>query len=124
MLAAGHTLRSCRRVVDFGSVRNVVGEMRQKHNNFLLKLLNNTDYDLVSLNTSLGFAYTAIGKIDGFINVFNHPWDIAAASFLIQSNGGVLTGIDGSPWTIATVGAIGGRTPEIHKELLDLFLHS
>jgi myo-inositol-1(or 4)-monophosphatase len=110
--------------IDFGSVKNADNNVRQKHNACLLKLINETGYDLVSLNTSLGFAYTAIGKTDGFINVFNHPWDIAAASFLIQQSGGVLTGIDGSPWTITTVGAIGGRTPEIHKELLDLFLHS
>jgi len=110
--------------VDFGAVRNVGSDVRQRHNNLLLKLINNTGYDLVSLNTSLGFAYTAIGKMDGFINVFNHPWDIAAASFLIQQTGGTLTGIDGSAWTLKTKGAVAGRTPEIHKELLDLFLQS
>lgn len=110
--------------VDFGSVRSVVAEVRQKHNNTLLRLVNETSYDLVSLNTSLGFAYAAIGKTDGFINVFNHPWDIAAASFLIQQAGGVITALDGSHWTAETVGAIAGRTPEIHKKLLDTFLSS
>lgn len=111
--------------IDFGSLRKGAdSHVRQQHNACLLKLINETDYDLISLNTSLGFAYTAVGKTDGFINVFNHPWDIATASFLIQQAGGVLTGIDGSPWTIETAGAIAGRTPEIHAELLDLFLHS
>jgi myo-inositol-1(or 4)-monophosphatase len=110
--------------VDFGSIRSVNRELRTKHNNSLLKLVNDTDYDIISLNASLSFAYTSIGKTDGFINVFNHPWDIAAASFLVQQSGGVLTAIDGSPWTVSTVGAIGGRTPEIHKRLLDLFLES
>jgi myo-inositol-1(or 4)-monophosphatase len=110
--------------IDFGAIRSVAAGLRQKHNNALLKLVNDTDYDLVSLNTSLGFAYTAIGKTDGFINVFNHPWDVAASSFLIRQAGGVITGIDGSPWTISTVGAIAGRTPEIHKELLHIFLSS
>lgn len=110
--------------VDFGAVRNVAPDVRQKHNNSLLKLVNDTDYDIVSLNSSLGFAYSAIGKMDGFINVSNHPWDIAAASFLITQVGGKITGIDGSPWTLATAGAIGGRTPEIHQELLDIFIDS
>lgn len=110
--------------IDFGSVRSVDKNIRRKHNNCLMKLVQETDWDLVSFNTSLAFAYTAIGKTDGFINVFNHPWDIAAASFLIQQSGGVITGIDGSPWTISTIGAIGGRTPEIHQELLALFLNS
>jgi myo-inositol-1(or 4)-monophosphatase len=110
--------------VDFGSVRGAPREVRQKHNNMLPKLVNNTTYDLISLNTSLAFAYAAIGKTDGFINVFNHPWDIAAAAFLVQQAGGALSGTDGAPWTVSTVGAIGGRTPEIHRELLQLFLSS
>lgn len=110
--------------IDFGSVRNVNKSLRQKHNHFLHNLLEGTSFDVISLNTSLGFAYTAVGKTDGFINMFNHPWDIAAASFLIQQAGGILTGLDGSPWTVTTIGAIGGRTPKIHRELLDLFLNS
>jgi myo-inositol-1(or 4)-monophosphatase len=110
--------------IDFGSVRSVDNILRQKHNNYLHRLIEETDFDIVSLNTSLGFAYTAIGKTDGFINLFNHPWDIAAASFLVQQAGGVITGIDGSPWSVTTIGAIGGHTPEIHEELLNLFLNS
>jgi myo-inositol-1(or 4)-monophosphatase len=110
--------------IDFGSVRSVDTNLRQKHNNYLLRLIEETDFDIISLNASLGFAYTAIGKTDGFINMFNHPWDIAAASFLIQQAGGVITGIDGSPWSIATIGAIGGHTSETHQELLNLFLNS
>lgn len=108
--------------IDFGSVRSVNNDLQRKHNSCLLKMIETTDYDIISLNTSLGFAYTAIGKTDGFINVFNHPWDISAASFLIRQAGGVITGIDGSPWTVNTVGAIVGRTPEIHQDLLSLFL--
>ncbi len=110
--------------IDFGSVRRVTKDMRLKHNTFLLKIIEDTNYDVISLNTSLGFAYTALGKTDGFVNVFNHPWDICAASFLIQQSGGVITAIDGSPWTIVTVGAIAGRTPAIQKDLLDLFVSS
>ncbi len=110
--------------IDFGSVRNIDDSLRQKYDRFLARLIDETDFDIVSLNTSLSFAYTAIGKTDGFINVFNHPWDIAAASFLVRQAGGVVTGMDGSDWTVNTVGAIGGRTPEINKQLLDLFLNS
>lgn len=110
--------------IDFGSIRNSTPDMRQKHNNALLKLIDDTDYDVISLNSSLGFAYAAIGKTDGFINIYNHPWDIAAASFLLQQVGGVITAVDGSPWTVHTVGAIGGRTSEVHEELLGIFLNS
>lgn len=107
--------------IDFGAVRNAAPELRQKHNRLLLKLIQETNYDIGSLNSSLGFAYSAIGKMDGFINIFNHPWDISAASFLVQQAGGVVTALDGSPWTITSIGAIGGRTPNIHRDLLNLF---
>lgn len=110
--------------LDLSAIRGTTSETRQKYNNCLVKLINDTSYELISLNTSLGFAYAAIGKTDGFISVFNYPWDIAASSFLVQQVGGVLTALDGSPWTITSVGAIAGRTPAIHKELLDLFLDS
>ena len=107
--------------VDFGSIRGASPAVRKRHNDLIGKLVEQTDYDIVSLNTSLGFAYTATGKIDGFVNVFNHPWDIATASFLIEQAGGTLTALDGSPWNLQSVGAIGGRTAEIHRRLLDLF---
>jgi myo-inositol-1(or 4)-monophosphatase len=110
--------------IDFGSVRNVSKELRLQHNRFLARLVEETDLDIVSLNTSLGFAYTAIGKLDGFINSFNHPWDIAAAAFLVRQAGGMVTGMDGTDWTVTTVGAIGGHTPRVHQQLLDLFLES
>ena len=76
----------------------------------------------LSLNSSLGFAYTATGKVDGFINAHNHPWDIAAASFLIQQSGGVITDLSGGEWSLASVGAIGARTKDIHKILIDSYL--
>jgi myo-inositol-1(or 4)-monophosphatase len=107
--------------VDFGAVRNIDEASRQKHNRSLLKLIDETDFDIISLNTSLGFAYTAIGKVDGFITLFNHPWDICAASFLLQQVDGVITTPEGEPWTLTSVGAIGARTPELHKKLLDIF---
>lgn len=110
--------------IDFGSLKSVADNLKSKHNACLLKLVQLKKYDLISLNTSLGFAYTATGKTDGFINLDNHPWDIAAASFLLQQAGGTLTGLDGSPWTITTRGAIGGRTAEIHNELLHAFSSS
>jgi myo-inositol-1(or 4)-monophosphatase len=110
--------------VDFSGTRNADMSIQLKHISAVRKLIEGTNYSIASLNSSLGFAYTAIGKMDGFINVFNRPWDIAAASYLVQQAGGVITAADGSPWTVYSVGAIGARTPEIHKVLLDSYLSS
>ncbi|MEO6761417.1 MAG: inositol monophosphatase [Candidatus Saccharimonadales bacterium] len=111
--------------VNFGSAKKSGDKNYQlKHNLFLLRIMEGTNYDMVSLNSSLSNLYTALGKLDGFVDLFNHAWDVCAASFLIQQAGGVITALDGSPWTLTTIGAIAGRTPEIHKQLLDLFVSS
>ena len=83
--------------VDFGAVLSVDKAKKEKHNRFLKKLITETNYYLISLNSSLGFAYTAIGKVDGFLNVDNHHWDICASIFLIQQSGGVISDLLGKP---------------------------
>lgn len=104
--------------VDFGALGNVDYALKKKHVANTLKLLQEPGWMIQSLNTSLGFAYTAIGKIDGFVNVVNNPWDICAASFLIQQAGGTITDIKGKPWNLESVGAIGASTPAVHEKLL------
>lgn len=108
--------------VDFGALPNVDDSQKERLAKAALELSQQPGYMLQSLSSSLGFAYTGVGKIDGFINVYNHPWDICAASFLIQQSGGAITNLDGKPWNIAAVGAIGAVSEEIHKKLLDAYL--
>lgn len=107
--------------MDFGALGNVDELQKRMLTNAAFVLASEPGYMVQSLNSSLGFAYTAVGKIDGFINVYNHPWDICAASFLIQQTGGIITQLDGSPWTLTSIGAIGARDIAIHKIMLDTF---
>ena len=110
--------------IDFGSVPSVDKPQKEKHNRFLKKLITETsNYYLISLNSSLGFAYTTIGKVDGFLTVFNHPWDISASSFLIQESGGIISDLSGKPWTLESVGAIAAKDKEIHQKLLETYLN-
>lgn len=110
--------------VDFGAILRVDKAQREKYTRFLKKLITETNYYLFSLNSSLGFAYTAIGKIDGFFNIANNPWDICASSFLIQQSGGVISDISGKPWTLKSVGMIAAKNEELHKKLLETYLNS
>jgi myo-inositol-1(or 4)-monophosphatase len=105
--------------IDFGSVRSTDQVMRARHLRAIDRLVNNTYYDIVSLNSSLAFLYVALGKIDGMICVYNNPWDIAASGYFIQKLGGVMTDPDGVPWSVTSVGAVGAGTPEVHDTLLN-----
>lgn len=107
--------------VDFGSYRRASPEKQEYHGRAVRWLLKNTDYDLISFNASLGFMYTATGKVDGFINLYSHPWDVAAASFLIQQVGGIVTTLDGNVWTIESGEVLAGRTPAVHANLLKAY---
>lgn len=108
--------------VDLGALPNADSTTRDRQYKAARALTDKSGYLLVSLNTSLGFSYTAVGKIDGFINAYNHPWDIAAASFLIQQSGGIITNLEGGEWSLASVGAIGARNTAIHQTLVSTYL--
>lgn len=104
--------------IDLGCLNFTEPKVVQKHIKAVHKLLIEDNFALVSLNTSLGFAYTAIGKLDGFISAYNHPWDICASMFLIQQSGGVTSDLAGNTWTIASNQAIAAINPVIHRKLL------
>lgn len=108
--------------IDLGSLPKVSNEQRDKHLKAISHLLENTDYMLLSLNSSLGFAYVAVGKVDGFIWAFNHPWDVCAGSFLIQQSGGIITNLDGSEWRLDSIGCIAAKNDSVHRTLLNAYL--
>ena len=107
--------------VDFGALASVSHDQIEKHIKAAFKLLTETNYTLLSLNTSLSFAYVAISKIDGAINTYNNLWDICAASFLIQQSGGIITDLNGNPWTMLSTGFIAAKNENIHKKLLEIY---
>jgi myo-inositol-1(or 4)-monophosphatase len=45
----------------------------------------------------LDLSYVACGRLDGFWEKGLHPWDVAAASLIVQEAGGRVTDFDGSP---------------------------
>ena len=48
--------------------------------------------------SALELAYTAAGKIDGFISTHSHLWDYAAAVLLVREAGGSVLNLEGEQW--------------------------
>lgn len=71
---------------------------------------------------ALDLAYVAAGRFDGFWELKLRPWDIAAASLLIEEAGGRVTGLAGRPWRLPVrdIIASNGR---VHAELLAVLRH-
>jgi len=107
--------------IDMGSVKNVESNVLDTYTTFIRLLMQHTGYMPASTNSSLGFAYCAIGKYDGFVNIYNHPWDICASVFLLQQAGGSVTELTGKPWHIESVGAIGALDASVHSRLVKAY---
>jgi myo-inositol-1(or 4)-monophosphatase len=67
----------------------------------------------------LYLAWLAAGRFDGYWELRTGPWDVAAASVLVEEAGGRVTGIDGTPLNLdaPSVLATNGR---IHDEMLSV----
>lgn len=72
-------------------------------------------------SAALGLAWLAAGRLDCYLNFNLKPWDVAAASLMIQEAGGRLTDVAGQPYHWAQRGndcfASNGR---IHQKFLRL----
>jgi len=68
---------------------------------------------------ALDLAYVAAGRFDGFWELKLRPWDIAAAALLVEEAGGVVSGLDGRPWTLP-VRDIVASNGFVHREMLSV----
>ena len=69
--------------------------------------------------TGADLAFTAAGVLGGAVSFGHHVWDHAAGVALVRAAGGVVTDLEGAPWTPASRSAVAGA-PGVHAELLEL----
>lgn len=86
------------------------------------KLLVTGKFFPVSFATSLGFLYVVTGRVDAILSPAIHLWDPAAAVFLIEQTGGVVTQINGDSWSVKNPSQtlLAAKTKELHTQILDL----
>ena len=68
-------------------------------------------------SAALDMAYVAAGRFDGFWEDGLKPWDVAAASLLVEEAGGTVTGTDGSPFLVRA-GHVLAAAPSVHPLML------
>jgi myo-inositol-1(or 4)-monophosphatase len=47
---------------------------------------------------ALAISWIAAGRLDGYMNINLHPWDVAAAAIIIQEAGGKISNFAGDTW--------------------------
>ena len=69
-------------------------------------------------SAALDMAYVAAGRFDAFWEDSLKPWDVAAASLLVEEAGGLVTGTDGSPFRVRA-GHVLAAAPGLQQPMLD-----
>jgi myo-inositol-1(or 4)-monophosphatase len=70
-------------------------------------------------SAALDLCYLAMGRFDGFFEVYLNPWDTAAGMLILQEAGGTITDFEGRPYSIykRQLAASNGK---IHREMLEV----
>jgi myo-inositol-1(or 4)-monophosphatase len=108
--------------VDLSAILNQPDNITIRQVKLVSYLLTHKNYCLVSYATSLGFAYTALNRINAFASGHNKVWDVAAANFLVKQAGGSVTDYDGKPWTLNSDCVLASPDPDLHRLLLKIVL--
>lgn len=70
-------------------------------------------------SAALNLCYVAAGRLDAFWEPDLNPWDVAAGALMVLEAGGVVTGMDGSPYTADTRSPL-ATNGVLHPQLLAL----
>lgn len=88
--------------------------MRQ---NLLSELATGSLRPRITGSVGVDLAFAAQGIFDGAISFSPFMWDNAAGAMLVRAAGGVVTDIEGNPWTPRSTGVIAG-TPAAHESIM------
>ena len=94
--------------------------IRKSMQNFMSQVLLEESLMVKSSATALDFAYVALGRVDAYVSPYHHIWDVPAANFLIEQAGGIVTDIEGKPWTLDKTSTLAALDKKLHAKLLRL----
>jgi myo-inositol-1(or 4)-monophosphatase len=69
--------------------------------------------------SELELSYVGAGRVDAFYMLKQNPWDVASGTLIVREAGGIVSDIDGKPFTLKSKDAVASNG-SVHKELLAL----
>lgn len=95
------------------------GSRRERAARFTAAAIRADRWDFRSLGTTLASSYVAGGRIAAYVVFLVSALHAGAGSLLITEAGGIVSDIDGRPWTIGSDSLVGSANRRLHEELLD-----
>ncbi len=96
------------------------GARRNQAAAFAAAAIRTDRWDFRSLGTTLSLPYLAAGRIAAYVLFAISAVHSAAGSLLVTEAGGVISDIDGRPWTIDSPTMVASANQVLHDELLEL----
>jgi myo-inositol-1(or 4)-monophosphatase len=96
------------------------GARREHAAQFTAGAIRADRWDLRALSTTLSLPYVAAGRIAAYVLFWTSAVHAGAGSLLVSEAGGILSDIEGRPWTIRSDSIIVSANPDLHQELLEL----
>lgn len=75
-------------------------------------------------SAALDACYVAAGRFDGFWELSLKPWDVAAAGFIAEEAGAVVTDVNGKRDYLSSPQSIIAAAPGIHSKIMDALKRS
>ena len=96
------------------------GEPREDAARFMADVVRADRWDFRSLGTTLAMPYLAAGRISAYVVFHVSTVHSAAGSLLVSEAGGILSDVQGRPWTLQSDSLLFSADAELHEELLSL----
>ena len=107
------------RTIDIG-VASATATRRERAASFTAAAIRGDRWDLRNLGTTLSLPYVADGRLSAYIVFWATAVHVAPGSLLVTEAAGVISDIDGEPWSIEADSIVASATTELQQELLSL----
>jgi myo-inositol-1(or 4)-monophosphatase len=68
-------------------------------------------------SAALNLCYVASGRLDAYWATCVKVWDVAAGQLIVREAGGMLTHLDGTPFSLDRPQLVAAATPSLHREV-------
>jgi myo-inositol-1(or 4)-monophosphatase len=96
------------------------GARREHAARFAMRAIGTDRWDVRNLSTTLSLPYVAASRVAAYVVFAVSALHAGAGSLLVTEAGGVISDIDGKPWTLRSDSIIASADPGLHQELIGL----
>jgi myo-inositol-1(or 4)-monophosphatase len=77
-------------------------------------------WDIRNLSSTLSSAYVSAGRMAAYVLFSGSALHTGAGTLLVAEAGGIVSDVQGAPWTVQSDSLLASATPDLHAELLQM----